>query len=96
MPTHVQQSMVVPSYFWWISVNVGIQNPERFCACFSIGGQEIQMSLPVFQCKPFKNLSFTACFPQIPCNHGSVIKRADFLFCATFHFPVHTTEEVFD
>lgn len=37
-----------------------------------------------------------ACFPQIPCNHGSVIKRSDFLLCATSHFPVHTTEEVFD
>lgn len=32
------------------------------------------------------SLSFTACFPQIPCNHGSVIKRSDFLFCATSHF----------
>jgi len=37
-----------------------------------------------------------ACFPQIPCNHGSVIKRSDFLLCATSHFPEHTTEVVFD
>lgn len=26
-------------------------------------------------CKPVISLSFTACFPQIPCNHGSVIKQ---------------------